>query len=402
MTPSTGKWKNCRRLAPKYSIKPAPTATTIRKPRTKMPTLLPETATATATSSRKENIKILYLYRQIMPYNLPVFAELQRRGGELHVFQTAKSRLSPFELKEFNAIRFHSQEDFSYAELLAYVKEMTPDLVFICDRTVPKYNRIGIYCRQHFNTPVVIGCDSQWKGGKQWLNVLTAPFRHQRYYTHMMVAGVRQYTYAKKLGFRDENVRFDLYSANTSLFLEAEISEEKFARQRNFLFVGRMAEVKGVDTLIRAWSAADTQGHRLRLVGSGPLEAEVKAMIEPLPDVEHHPFMDQEDLLRLTEDSCCFVLPSRHEPWGVVIHEFAAAGLPLITSEACGASTHFVINNYNGFVCPTDQVAALRRAIESIVGMSDAEITAFAQRSRALSHKISPQTTAANLLSVLK
>jgi glycosyltransferase involved in cell wall biosynthesis len=112
--------------------------------------------------------------------------------------------------------------------------------------------------------------------------------------------------------------------------------------------------------------------------------------------------MDQEELLRLTADSCCFVLPSRHEPWGVVIHEFAAAGLPLITSEACGASTHFLINNHNGYVCPTDDVPALSRAIGQIIAKSDEELLAFAQRSRALSRKISPQTTAANLLSVLK
>ncbi|MDB4432930.1 glycosyltransferase, partial [Akkermansiaceae bacterium] len=43
-----------------------------------------------------------------------------------------------------------------------------------------------------------------------------------------------------------------------------------------------------------------------------------------------------------------FVLPSRFEPWGVVVQEAAASGLPLICSDACGAGVHLLRDRWNG------------------------------------------------------
>ena len=40
----------------------------------------------------------------------------------------------------------------------------------------------------------------------------------------------------------------------------------------------------------------------------------------------------------------------RFEPWGVVIHEAAAAGLPIIASHLCGATTAYVRDGVNGFI----------------------------------------------------
>ena len=47
--------------------------------------------------------------------------------------------------------------------------------------------------------------------------------------------------------------------------------------------------------------------------------------------------MQPEDLLAFMSTGKAFVLPSTFEPWGVAVHEFAAAGYPLILSDAVGA-----------------------------------------------------------------
>ena len=54
-----------------------------------------------------------------------------------------------------------------------------------------------------------------------------------------------------------------------------------------------------------------------------------------------------------------FVLPSIYEPWALVLQEFAAAGLPILCSSICGASPHFVINNYNGYTFTAGDVLFL-------------------------------------------
>ncbi len=58
--------------------------------------------------------------------------------------------------------------------------------------------------------------------------------------------------------------------------------------------------------------------------------------------------MSQDVLIKEIQKSGCFILPSIFEPWAVVIHEFACAGLPIIATEVCGATPHFVINGFNG------------------------------------------------------
>ena len=59
-----------------------------------------------------------------------------------------------------------------------------------------------------------------------------------------------------------------------------------------------------------------------------------------------------------------FVLSSIIEPWGQVIVEAAAAGLPIICTEACGASVELVQNGFNGMKVPTGNVEAFASALE--------------------------------------
>ena len=43
-------------------------------------------------------------------------------------------------------------------------------------------------------------------------------------------------------------------------------------------------------------------------------------------------------------------MPSKKEPWGVVLQEMAIAGLPLLTSQHVGAATMFLEEHENGLV----------------------------------------------------
>ena len=62
------------------------------------------------------------------------------------------------------------------------------------------------------------------------------------------------------------------------------------------------------------------------------------------------------------------VLPSRSEPWGVVVLEAAAAGLALVVSDVVGAAVELVRPGVNGATVPPDDVAALRRALTVVAG----------------------------------
>ena len=51
---------------------------------------------------------------------------------------------------------------------------------------------------------------------------------------------------------------------------------------------------------------------------------------------------DRDELVGYYRDADVFVLPSRSEPWGMVLNEAAAAGLPLVATEESGAAHDLV------------------------------------------------------------
>ena len=139
----------------------------------------------------------------------------------------------------------------------------------------------------------------------------------------------------------------------------------------------------------------DKKGWSITFVGNGPLES----MLKSRRDVTVLDFTDQKGLVLLSEKHGVFVLPSLYEPWALVLQEFAAAGLPIICSDACGASDHFVIDGYNGFRFKTGSPEDLRNKLEYMMGLSPKELMIMAQRSKVLSLYTSPEKSANSLIS---
>jgi len=341
--------------------------------------------------------KILYLYRELMPYNIEVLKELVAKNSQLIVVHDDVKKQTPYNPPEIKNATICRRSEFTYVKLLSMAFEFNPDLIYISDRTVSLYNKVAMALRKKKQIPVISGNDTPWRGGKQWFNVLTSVFRHKRYYSHMLVAGMRQFEYAKKLGFKNDRILFPLNSANLNVFLSLNISLDRF-KGRNILFVGRFHRVKGLDLLIKAWSKVENKnGAKLYLVGHGELLNSIN-----LPeDIIVIAFSNQEELLRIAERCRTLILPSRYEPWGLVIHEFAAAGMPIIATNVCGAVPHLLINQFNGLVIKPHSLIEIVTAINKIMDMDEFELKQWGENSRKLAISISPDMVSAAILSVL-
>ena len=127
----------------------------------------------------------------------------------------------------------------------------------------------------------------------------------------------------------------------------------------------------------------------------------MKGEIEKVEDVTIKKFLTQPELVEEVKTSGCFVLPSHYEPWGVVLHEFAAAGLPIICSDICGASSSFVISGKNGYKFKSNCKKSLTDKFLKIILLSDFELNNMSKASFSLSKRVSPETSAANLISLL-
>ena len=229
--------------------------------------------------------------------------------------------------------------------------------------------------------------------------MLTAGFRQRCWFSHIFVAGEWQVKYARKLGFCPNRILMHNFSANVALFNQIDINSKEKEYPKRLLYVGRFSPEKGLVGLLKAWqSVLDRKGWLLTLVGNGP----ERARLIGYPDVEILNFMDQQDLLKVMENSGAFILPSVFEPWALVIHEAACAGLPILASNCCGAVASFVREGENGYLFFPGNIPAIRSTIEKLINQPDADLLRMGRHSRILGGQITPERVADTLLTILE
>ena len=142
--------------------------------------------------------------------------------------------------------------------------------------------------------------------------------------------------------------------------------ERKFGKGF-FLFIGVLRYYKGLSILL---DAARGSGMRVVIVGSGPMESELRQTIkkEGLDNITLLGFLGDEDKMALLELCRAVVFPShlRTEAFGVTLVEGAMRGRPLISAEI-GTGTSFVNKHgETGLVVPPSDPLALRQAMERL------------------------------------
>lgn len=166
-----------------------------------------------------------------------------------------------------------------------------------------------------------------------------------------------------------------------------------------FLFVGRFDESKGLDALIDAWPRGRSD-ISLTMIGDGPLLGQVEQRIvrENLRDViSIRGHQDREALADSYSQADVLVLPSLREPWGLVINEAMAAGLPVIASSAAGGTRDLVEHGISGLIIPPGDVDALRNAVLRLADDPDAR-SRMAAAAASRIDLFSPERCAAGLI----
>jgi len=118
-------------------------------------------------------------------------------------------------------------------------------------------------------------------------------------------------------------------------------------QEDHFLFVGRLSEEKGAAVLLRAWKTARTS-RKLKIIGTGPDEMNLRAMAAGLPNVE---FLGQVSAERVRAEmggAAALVFPSIwYEGLSRVVIESFSKGTPIIASDVGPLST-IVKDGQNG------------------------------------------------------
>jgi glycosyltransferase involved in cell wall biosynthesis len=139
----------------------------------------------------------------------------------------------------------------------------------------------------------------------------------------------------------------------------------------SFLFAGRFAPEKGLETLFDGFARARPllPGARLRLVGDGPLRPSLPALagrygIEDVVDLVG--WSSQEQLDGLMAAAWAVVVPSVWaEPFGLVALDAIVRGIPVVASDA-GGLREIVDHGVSGLLVPRGEAEALAEALVAV------------------------------------
>ncbi len=343
--------------------------------------------------------RILILYTELAGYTMACIRALSAQGHQVTVLHWPVNPEAPFQLSPIAAVTFIAHDSKDVAQVSRQIEEANPDLI-ICSGWMDKSYVKALY-RYRGKARTILAMDTQWNGSvKQRLMTLIGQLLFKRIYSHAWVAGEGQKEYAIKLGFPAEHVQTGFYSADTDLYEEI-YQSRKLAQAatspRSFLYVGRYVQHKGIQDLCSAFVMAKkhlTSDWKLICVGTGE-QFEERYIHE---DIEHVGFKQPEEMTALIQQARVFVLPSHFEPWGVVVHEMAQAGLPLILSDKIGAREQFLVEGENGFSFESQHVAELSQRLLQMMQCSDEELRVMGEYSHKRSALQSPSIWVETLL----
>ena len=351
---------------------------------------------------------ILFLYTRLADYFLESAKNLFLDNEHIKLIFIIKpsDKNAPYifdeETKNLEIIsvdKFKSKQD-----LFKFSRALKADIVY-CSGWGDGVFRMVVKSYKSGGTPVVLGLDNLWKDSMlQKLKIGLLSKQIRKLFSHIWIPGFEQYFFARKLGFESNRILSSLYVGNLNKYLvvEDDINRKLEFYPKKIIYFGRLVEYKFVHGLISAFNnieLSSRKGWTLQIIGRGNLKD--RLIVDAKEGIEFMDFMQPAQLASLVKSSGAYCLPSHLEHWGVAMHEAAAAGLPIISSNKVGASSSFCINGYNGFIFKSKNLNDLESQLRKLFCLDDQTLVEMGNRSRKLALKFDHETWKANLLSVL-
>lgn len=345
------------------------------------------------TSLEVHPAKVLFLYTELAGYTVACLNRLAQEDIELHLVSWPINPEAPFQFNLSSNLTQYNRSDFSDEALWQLVEKINPNLMIVSGWIDAGYCAVARKMKP--SIPVVLAMDNPWKPTPKRL-VATALGRLtlRKLFSHCWVPGQSQYQYARYLGFAPDKIKKGFYSADLAHF-NGVFRETFEAKQKQFphrfLYVGRYVDFKGIFEMWEAflsWRKETKSDWELWCVGTGDrYESRVEG-----EGIRHFGFLQPNELEEVIAQTGVFVLPSRKEPWGVVVQEFAASGFPLICSTEIGAVETFLKPGLNGAQHKPQSVKEIKACFEQMANCSQEELVQMAQQSHELAQQISPET----------
>jgi len=197
----------------------------------------------------------------------------------------------------------------------------------------------------------------------------------------MLVAGLRNREFYKYWGVPDRKLIDTAFTVDNDRFREASALTEVERRDLRaswgcaddrpiMVFASKFVARKQADLTILAAARLAREGVPLHLVmaGSGEMDQVLRDLAAAHPELPVHftGFVNQAEMPALLGASDIFLFPSTGEPWGLIVNEAMAAGLPVVVGEHCGCAPDLVAPGVNGYLVGDGDLDGLTKAMREL------------------------------------
>lgn len=173
------------------------------------------------------------------------------------------------------------------------------------------------------------------------------------------------------------------------------------------LYVGRLVQLKGLDSMLAALNRRATQHPQQPLeywlAGDGPLRGELEALpTAPNLRVRFLGNLPYPELPAVYGQAGILVFPTLSDTWGLVVNEGMAAGLPVLGSRYSQAVTELIDEDVNGWTFRPDQAGDLDQALARALSSDPAHLAAMRQAARQTIAPLTPAAVAAGFMEAVR
>jgi glycosyltransferase involved in cell wall biosynthesis len=341
--------------------------------------------------------RVVIITEIIAPYRIPVFNALARHPEiDLTVIFLAKTDPSTrqwriyadeiqfaYEILPSWRTRLKKYNLLLNQKVIHSLRTANPDAI-VCGG----YNYLASWqalrwAKQN-DVPFLLWCESTAKdkrAGHRLLESLKKNFFDKC--TGTIVPGTAAGKYVALMGVSPEHIFIAPNAVDNELFASraedarrnaACVRDQLELPERYFLFVGRLVKSKGVLEVLTAYSRLNENLRSqvgLVFAGDGPLRSELERVAKSTCPgaIGFAGFVQRDDLAQYYGLADCLVFPTHSDPWGLVVNEAMACGLPVICGESAGCAPDLV--KANGRLIDFRDVEQLANAMQALAGDED-------------------------------